>query len=52
MVKTRQSQSKRAGLILPVARFQNKFKTMPAALKRVTRQSGVYMAAVIEYMTG
>ena len=49
---TRRSQSSKAGLIMPVSRFSNKLRHMPQRLKRTSAGAGVYLTAVIEYLTG
>ena len=46
------SQSKRAGLIFPVARIHRKLKQLPQHVKRVSKGASVYMAAVLEYLMG
>jgi len=51
-MKTRLSQSKKAGLILPVSRLQKKLKNLPRSGKRVSKLAGVYTTAVIEYLLG
>jgi hypothetical protein len=52
MKKIRTSQSQKAGLLLPVARFRNKLKKLPQYVKRVTGGAGVYATAVLEYLIG
>ena len=52
VAKPRRTQSQRAGLIFPVARFKNKIKLLPQAAKRVTKGAGAYLTAVIEYLCG
>jgi hypothetical protein len=48
----RTTQTKKAGLILPVARFHRKLKNLPRAGKRVSKLASVYSTAVIEYLLG
>lgn len=49
---SRRSQSSRAGLSFPVARFVRKMKQLPQASKRVSKPAGVYLTAVVEYLMG
>ena len=48
---TRRSQSSRAGVIFPVARVANKLRSH-VRVQRVNKVAGVYLTAVIEYITG
>lgn len=48
----RSTQSSRAGLIFPVAKFTRKLRTMPQSTKRISKSAGVYTAAAIEYLMG
>lgn len=51
-MKTRQSASFRAGLIMPVARFNRKLHNLPQRVNRVSKGAGVYISAVVEYLIG
>lgn len=48
----RKSQSKRAGLILPVSRIHRRLKQLPQAPKRISKGASVYLTSVIEYLIG
>ena len=52
MARIRQTQSRKAGLIFPVARFHRLLRSMPQSTKRVSKPAGVYMTAAIEYLMG
>ena len=46
------SQSTRAGVIFPVAKFHMKLRRLPQRVKRVSKTAAVYTTAVLEYLTG
>lgn len=45
------SQSTRAGVIFPVAKFHMKLRRLPQRVKRVSKTAAVYTTAVLEYLT-
>ena len=52
LVKKRQSQSKRAGLVFPTTRFRRAFKARMTSKQRMSASAPVYVAGVVEYLCG